>query len=140
MSQGEFQIKVLSPERILYRGVVKSLGLPGKLGYMTLLPGHASMVAQLDAGILVFESEGHEERMFLKGGFVDVTDNLATVLAEIVEKPAEISVERAKKALERAEQRLTSPKDLSINVPRALAAKKRATIRLELAGAAKALH
>jgi F-type H+-transporting ATPase subunit epsilon len=140
MSQGQFQIKVLSPERILYRGVVGSLGLPGKLGYMTLLPGHAAMVAQLDAGVLVFESEGRVERMFVTGGFVDVADNTATVLAEIVEKPVEISVERAKKALDRADQRLTSSKDLSIDVPRALAAKKRATMRLELAGAAKALH
>jgi F-type H+-transporting ATPase subunit epsilon len=140
MSQGDLNIKILSPDRILYRGVVKSLGLPGALGYMTLLPGHAAMVAQLDAGVLVYDADGRSERLFMTGGFVDVTDNMATVLADIVEKPTEINVERAKKALDRAQQRLTSPKDSSINVPRALAAKKRATIRLEVAGAAKALH
>ncbi len=140
MSQGELKIKILSPERILYRGVVKSLGMPGKLGYMTVLPGHAAMVAQLDAGVLAFEADGQTDRLFITGGFVDVSNNEATVLAEVVEKPAEINVERAKKALARADERLSSSKDVTINVPRALDAKKRATVRLELAGAVKALH
>jgi F-type H+-transporting ATPase subunit epsilon len=140
MSQGELKIKILSPERILYRGVVKSLGMPGKLGYMSVLPGHAAMVAQLDAGVLAFEADGQTDRLFITGGFVDVSNNEATVLAEVVEKPAEINVERAKKALARADERLSSSKDVTINVPRALDAKKRATVRLELAGAVKALH
>jgi F-type H+-transporting ATPase subunit epsilon len=140
MSQGELKIKILSPERILYRGVVKSLGMPGKLGYMSVLPGHAAMVAQLDAGVLAFEADGQTDRLFITGGFVDVSNNEATVLAEVVEKSAEINVERAKKALARADERLSSSKDVTINVPRALDAKKRATVRLELAGAVKALH
>ena len=140
MSQGELKIKILSPERILSRGVVKSLGMPGKLGYMSVLPGHAAMVAQLDAGVLAFEADGQTDRLFITGGFVDVSNNEATVLAEVVEKPAEINVERAKKALARADERLSSSKDVTINVPRALDAKKRATVRLELAGAVIALH
>jgi F-type H+-transporting ATPase subunit epsilon len=139
MSQGDLEIKILSPERILFRGSVKSLGLPGKLGYMTLLPGHAAMVAELEAGILKFSTDNQEEKYFLTGGFVDVGNDGVTVLADVVEKAAEISVERAKKALDRAQGRLTAAKS-DVDVPRALRAQKRAAHRLELAGATKVLH
>lgn len=141
MSQGELQIKVLSPERILFRGAVKSVGLPGSLGYMTLLPGHASMVAQLDVGILALETDAQSgDKLFISGGFVDVSSEGVTVLANVIEKAAEINVERAKKALTRAEAFLTSNKATDVDVPRALSAKKRAQQRLELAGVVKTLH
>ena len=143
MSQNELQVKVLSPDRIIFRGAARSLGLPGELGYMTLLPGHASMVASLDIGVLALEKEvGATEKLFLAGGFVDVGPQGITVLADVVEKPAEISVDRAKKSLARAEDRLGSRKvgAEAVDVPRALAAKKRAQFRLELSGAAKSAH
>jgi len=140
MSEKELQVKILSPDRILFRGAAQSIGLPGELGYMTLLPGHASMVAALEIGVLALEKEGGAiERLFLAGGFVDVGQGGVTVLADVVEKSSEIKVERAKKSLERAEERLSSRKktDEAVDLPRALAAKKRAQIRLELAGATK---
>jgi F-type H+-transporting ATPase subunit epsilon len=145
MSQTDLQIKILSPDRIFFRGAAKSLGLPGELGYMTLLPGHASMVASLDAGILAMDIDGQSgQRLFLSGGFVDVTESGVTVLADVIEKSSEINVERAKKALARADGRLSSksPGTLTevLDVPRALRAKKRAELRLELAGATKQLH
>lgn len=142
MLQGELQIRVLSPERIIFRGTVKALGLPGELGYMTLLPGHAAMVAELGVGALALEGGSTTgEKLFLSGGFVDVSRDEVTVLANVIEKPSEINVERAKKALARADERLAQTKASSeIDVPRALSAKKRAQHRLELAGAAKVLH
>lgn len=141
MLQGELQVRVLSPERIIFRGPVKALGLPGELGYMTLLPGHASMVAELSIGSLALETGSTTaEKLFLSGGFVDVSRDTVTVLANVIEKPSEINVERAKKALARAEDRLTQAKATDVDVPRALSAKKRAQQRLELAGAAKVLH
>ena len=107
MSDKQLQLKILSPDRILYRGPAKSVGLPGELGYMTLLPGHAAMVASLDIGALALEKEGGAvEKLFLAGGFVDVGADGVTVLADVVEKSSEINVERAKKALVRADDRL----------------------------------
>ncbi|MEI6397432.1 MAG: ATP synthase F1 subunit epsilon [Pseudomonadota bacterium] len=141
MSQGELTVKILSPERILFRGTAKSLGLPGMLGYMTLLPGHAPMVAELDSGVMTLEADGMAaEKLFVTGGFVDVSGEGVTVLADVVEKTAEINIERAKKALGRAEERLTGHKVQGIDVPRALSAKKRAAHRIELAGTTKHLH
>jgi F-type H+-transporting ATPase subunit epsilon len=141
MSQGELTVKILSPERILFRGTAKSLGLPGVLGYMTLLPGHAPMVAELDSGVMALEAEGSSvEKLFVTGGFVDVGSDGITVLADVAEKASEINVERAKKALGRAEERLTGHKAQDVDVPRALSAKKRAAHRIELAGSTKHLH
>jgi F-type H+-transporting ATPase subunit epsilon len=141
MSQGELQVKVLSPERIVFRGSVKALGLPGELGYMTVLPGHAAMVAQLGIGTLVLEGgTTAAEKLFVSGGFVDVSRDTVMVLADVIEKPSEINVERAKKAMTRAEERLTPSKTTDVDVPRALSAKKRAQHRLELAGVTKILH
>ncbi len=141
MSQGELQVRVLSPERIIFRGPVKALGLPGELGNMTLLPGHAAMVAELGIGSLLLESgSATPEKLFVSGGFVDVSRDAVTVLADVIEKPSEINVERAKKSLVRAEERLTPSKTSEVDVPRALSAKKRAQQRLELASAAKSTH
>ena len=141
MSQGELQVRVLSPERIIFRGTVKALGLPGELGYMTILPGHTVMVAELGIGALALETgTTTAEKLFVSGGFVDVSRDAVTVLANVIEKPAEINVERAKKALARADERLTPSKTKELDVPRALSAKKRAQQRLELAGSTKILH
>lgn len=143
MSEKQLQVKILSPDRILFRGAAGSVGLPGELGYMTLLPGHAAMVAALDIGALDLAKDGGgSEKLFIAGGFVDVSATGVTVLADVVEKSGEINVERAKKALARAEDRLSSKStaDHALDLPRALAAKKRAQMRLELAGALKQGH
>jgi F-type H+-transporting ATPase subunit epsilon len=108
---------------------------------MTLLPGHAAMVAELGIGSLLLESgSATPEKLFVSGGFVDVSRDAVTVLADVIEKPSEINVERAKKSLVRAEERLTPSKTSEVDVPRALSAKKRAQQRLELASAAKSTH
>jgi F-type H+-transporting ATPase subunit epsilon len=143
MSDKQLQLKILSPDRIIYRGPANSIGLPGELGYMTVLPGHAAMVATLDIGTLALEKDsGGLEKLFIAGGFVDVGTDGVTVLADVVEKSTEINVERAKKALARAEERLTSTKrtDDAVDLTRALAAKKRAQCRIEMAGATKSGH
>jgi F-type H+-transporting ATPase subunit epsilon len=141
MLQSELQVRVLSPERIIFRGPAKALGLPGELGYMTLLPGHTPMVAELGIGTLVLESGSTSaEKLFVSGGFVDVSRDAVTVLANVIEKPTEINVDRAKKALIKAEEQLLQAKSGGVDVPRALSAKKRAEHRLEIAGATKALH
>ena len=99
------------------------------------------MVAQLGIGTLVLEGgTTAAEKLFVSGGFVDVSRDTVMVLADVIEKPSEINVERAKKAMTRAEERLTPSKTTDVDVPRALSAKKRAQHRLELAGVTKILH
>ena len=141
MTASELNIRILSPERILFQGPVTTLGLPGVMGYMTLLPGHAEMVAQLDSGLLAMTINGKAEpSLFISGGFVDVSSTGVTVMADVIEKDSEIDRERVKKALARADERLVGNKSTELDVPRALSAKKRAEHRLELTGAGKTAH
>ena len=141
MTASELNIRILSPERILFQGPVTTLGLPGVMGYMTLLPGHAEMVAQLDSGLLAMTINGKAEpSLFISGGFVDVSSTGVTVMADVIEKDSEIDRERVKKALARADERLVGNKSTELDVPRALRAKKRAEHRLELTGAGKTAH
>ena len=65
-------------------------------------------------------------------GFAEVLPNKVTILAESAERPSEIDVDRARKAKERAEQRLTSG-DTSVDVNRALDALHRAESRIDVA-------
>lgn len=127
------KLEILSPEKILYRGEADSVGLPGKCGYMTVLPGHAAMIAELDSGLLTYKKpqEG-EEKYFVGGGFVEVRDNHVRVLVDVIEKTAEIDVERAKKSLSRAQDRM-SGKQTGVDYDRAGAALRRAEARLEAA-------
>jgi F-type H+-transporting ATPase subunit epsilon len=141
MSQAELQVKILSPERVLFRGAVTSLGLPGAVGYMTLLPGHTAMVAELESGILAMSIDGKAQpSLFISGGFVDVTAEGVSVLADVIEKATEIDGERVTKALGRANERLQGNKSTDIDVPRALSAKKRALHRLELVSTSHIVH
>jgi F-type H+-transporting ATPase subunit epsilon len=136
MSLNAIAAKVLSPERILFRGEARSVNLPGALGYMAILPGHAPMVAELTSGIVKLVPTDENipvDQYFISGGFVDVSKDGITVLADVVEKYTEINLDRAKKSLKRADERLDSQKSGNVDVSRALSSKKRAINRIQLA-------
>ncbi len=127
-----FELKVLSPNRQLAVVRTSSLTLPGTEGYMTILPDHAAMVAELDVGELSFQTAEGAERYFIAGGYVEVDSNHVTVLADVIEKAKEIDVARADKAQKRAMDRLTNV-DGSIDIERANRAFKRAEVRVYVA-------
>ncbi len=101
-----FELKVLLPSRSLPPVKAKSLQLPGSLGYMTILPDHATMIAELKAGELVFEAvgAGAPERYFISGGYVEVDHDRVTVLADQVEKAGAINVQAAEADLQTAQE------------------------------------
>ena len=74
-----------------------------------------------------------EQKLAVAWGFAEVLPDKVTILAESAERPSDIDVERARKAKERAEQRLTSG-DTNVDVERSLNALQKAETRLEVAG------
>lgn len=137
-STTDMNVEILSPEKSLFRGQGSSLVLPGKLGYMTILPGHAKMIAELGVGVLeLVEPNKPAVKYFTAGGFVEVDEKLIRVLVDVIEKPSEINVDRAKKAQQRAEQRLSGKASDTgaIDYARAQAALLRAQGRLMIASA-----
>ena len=128
-----FQLEIVTPEKKVVETAAEEAQIPGKNGYLGILPGHAPLITELAVGEITFRENANEQRLAVAWGFAEVLPNKVTILAETAERPSEIDVERARKAKERAEQRLTSG-DTNVDVERALDALHRAEARLDVAG------
>jgi len=128
-----FQLEIVTPEKkVVDTAVAEEVQIPGKNGYLGILPGHAPLITELAVGEITFRENSTEQRLAVAWGFAEVLPNKVTILAESAERPSEIDVARARKSKERAEQRLASG-DTTIDVDRALDALRRAHSRLEVA-------
>lgn len=132
LNAGEMMMEVVSPERRLFQEVVEAVMLPGKEGYLGVLPRHAPMVVALDTGIVTYRQQGETKKLAVSGGFCEVKKDAVIVLADAAEKADEIDVLRAQQAKQRAERRLKAKRD-DIDEARAQAALRRALVRLEVA-------
>jgi F-type H+-transporting ATPase subunit epsilon len=125
-------LEIVNPEKLLFSGEVDSVSLPGKGGYLGILPGHAPLLSELQIGEIRYK-RGQEIGTFsCCKGFVEVLPDKVSVLADVAERPEDISIERAREAKQRAEQRLRS-KDHDIDFERAQQALRRALMRLDVA-------
>lgn len=127
-----FELKILSPGRALPPLKATSAVLPGTCGYMTIMPDHADMIAELDAGEIIVEAQGTSERYFISGGYVEVDHNRVSVLADIIEPQKDINVGKAEEAL-RAAQAVLANLTPETNVEEANRALKAAEARLHVA-------
>ena len=131
-----FQLEIVTPEKKVVATAAEEIQIPGKNGYLGVLPGHAPLITELAVGEITYRenagSNSKEERLAVAWGFAEVLPNKVTILAETAERPAEIDVDRARKAKDRAEQRLTSG-ETSVDVDRALDSLHRADTRLDVA-------
>jgi F-type H+-transporting ATPase subunit epsilon len=132
----EIQLSVVTPAREVARAKVRGVTVPGKSGYLGILPGHAPLLSELHAGELGYEREGSTEYLAVSRGFVEVLPERVIVLAEAAERAGEIDVERAERAKQRAEERLRKITEPGIDRERARAALDRAETRLAVAARA----
>lgn len=124
------ELEVVTAERRVLQERAESIILPAANGYLGLLPGHAPLIAGLAVGVLQFGPYGNEKRrMAISGGFAEVSGDRVTVLADTAELAEEIDLERARRAAERAEQRLRS-RQAHIDHHRAEMALRRAINRI----------
>jgi len=78
-----FKFELVSPERILFSGDVVSVIIPSVEGEMTVLAGHAPLVATLKAGIVFVQTtDQNGKEFFVNGGLVEVNQATTTILAE----------------------------------------------------------
>ncbi len=127
-----FKLSIVSPERILFEDEVVSLVVPGGEGYLGILSNHAPLISTLKVGEIKFRDKNNKELwMATSGGFIEVSNNKATILADTAEFVHEIDPGRAMKELQRAEGLLNM--DLS-STDRELAkhSREKAKNRLEI--------
>src|SRR6266566_9057805 len=99
-------VEVVTAERELYNGEADSLIAPGSEGELGILPRHAALLTTLKAGEMLIKLGGAEEPFFVSGGFLEVSNNKVTVLAESAEHAEEIDQARAEAARRRAQEHL----------------------------------
>jgi F-type H+-transporting ATPase subunit epsilon len=128
-----FQLEIVTPEKKVVDTAATEAQIPGKNGYLGMLPGHAPLITELAVGEVTYRDGGQEQRLAVAWGFAEVLPDKVTILAETAERPSEIDVERARKSKARAEQRLTSG-DTNVDVERSLNALHKAETRLDVAG------
>jgi len=97
-------VELVSVERLLWSGDATMVIARTTEGELGVLPGHAPLLGELaPGGIVRIQQEGGEELVFaVHGGFLSVTEDGISVLAELAERSDEIDVGRAEQALERA--------------------------------------
>jgi len=78
-----FTFELVSPEKILFSGDVEQVVVPGTEGDFAVLKDHAPVMSALRPGVLTYtDAKGTSETVFIRGGFVDATPSLLTVLAD----------------------------------------------------------
>jgi F-type H+-transporting ATPase subunit epsilon len=103
------ELEVATPERQLVREQVSEVQLPGKGGYLGVLPGHAPLLSELGTGFLSYSAGGRKRYLSIQGGFVEVLPDHVRVLANVAERAEEIDVERARADLMRAQEEVGNP-------------------------------
>jgi F-type H+-transporting ATPase subunit epsilon len=79
-----FQIEITTPEKLVASKQADYAEIPGKDGYLGILPGHAALLSELGQGDLKVTSAGKVETFKISGGYLEVRDNHVRVLADSV--------------------------------------------------------
>src|ERR1700684_1366653 len=129
-----FQLEIVTPEKKVVDTTAADVQIPGKNGYLGILPGHAPLITELAVGEVTFHTGAEAQRLAVAWGFAEVLPDKVTILAEAAERPEEIDVERAEKAKQRAKEGVTSNDGKSeLDYARAQSALQRAETRLDVA-------
>jgi len=130
---GKLHLEVVTPEKVMVSQEVDIVVAPGTMGEFGILEGHVPFLSGIEPGELRFASGNQTERFLVTTGFSEVFDNKVSVLVDAAEKVTEIDLERARKAMERARERLAKDRGgEDIDFLRAEAALKRAMVRIRI--------
>jgi F-type H+-transporting ATPase subunit epsilon len=125
-------LEVVTPERELVHESVDEVQVPGKDGYLGILPGHAALLGELGIGELSYQTGGRDHYLAVLGGFLEVREDHVRVLADAAEKPEEIDVEKARTEHARAQHDAINP-ELGLDPAEAVARVLRAETRIHVA-------
>ena len=124
----KLHFSLVSPERELLSKDVDSVDIPGAEGWMGILPNHAPLMTTLAPGVVVVHADGADERIFVRGGFAEITPAGLTVLAEEATPVAELDRTKLEQRLKDAREDVT---DAAADHPERLLAAQQNLERLE---------
>jgi F-type H+-transporting ATPase subunit epsilon len=107
-----FGFELVSPEKLLLSVEAEMVTVPGEEGDLGILPGHSPVISSLRLGVIeVTKAGGAEERIFVAGGFVEMSNNKLTVLAEEAVPVAELKRDKLEAKLKDAREDLADAKE-----------------------------
>jgi F-type H+-transporting ATPase subunit epsilon len=128
-------LQIVTPDKLLVNEDADRVQIPGKSGYLGILPGHAPLITELMIGEISYSHGATTHYFAVAWGFAEVLPDKVTILADSAERAENINVKRAQEAKARAEEALRQPSaDIDYDVVNA--ALRRAEVRLEVAARA----
>jgi F-type H+-transporting ATPase subunit epsilon len=128
-----FEIEIATPERLLAREQAIRAQIPAAEGYIGVLPDHAPLLSELGIGAMTYTTpDNHRFSLAVRGGFLEINNNVVRVLVDIAEKADEIDVSQAEKDLKQAQDAMINPA-LGIDIASALIAARHAQARIDAA-------
>ena len=101
-----FYLEIVASDKKFFAGECEEMVFPAMDGFRGVLPGHEAMVTALEAGEMKFKVNGEWRYVAVSDGFVEIMPKNVILLADTVERPEEIDVNRANEAKLRAEEKL----------------------------------
>jgi F-type H+-transporting ATPase subunit epsilon len=130
---GKLFLEVVTPARVVVSRDADMVVAPGSEGEFGVLPGHVTFLTGILPGELRYNAGSESGSLAVTTGFAEVSGNKVSVLVDAAEKASEIDPDRAKRAMERAKERLSMDRSLKdIDFMRAEAALRRAVARLKV--------
>ena len=140
IARGALRCRVLTPSKTVFDEMVESVALTTVKGTLEVFPRFEPTIAPLAVGLMRAKGDdGGVTELAVHGGFMDMNGHVLVVLADSAEIGTEINVERARKALERAREKLAAltsddANSVKVDIDRAKLAMLRALTRLEAVG------
>lgn len=125
------QLQIITAEREVFSGEVDALVAPGVAGELGILPSHAPLMTVLQPGELMVRSAGEESYLALSGGYMEVLGNRVMILADAAVDVDEIDEERARQAMEEAQQRIAN-RESDADLEQAVASLRRAQVQVNV--------
>src|SRR5438105_11546257 len=82
-----FQLEIVTPEKLVVKDVAGEMQIPGKNGYLGILPGHAPLITEMAVGEISYRNNGYTHHLAVAWGFAEVLPDKVTILAETAERP-----------------------------------------------------
>jgi F-type H+-transporting ATPase subunit epsilon len=135
-------LEVVTPERKVFEADVERVEVPGLDGELGILPGHTELVSLLKpAGLLTYHIGNETGEMAISDGFVEVSADRVTVLANRATRPEDIDLARALKTREQAEQQMQRAlADPDADSGRAAVELERASVEVQIAERSRQTH
>jgi len=127
----KLEVKVVTPDKIVYEGLADSLVIPGQDGYFGVLPNHAPMISALDIGELKIKNEFQEYYYAIEGGFCEIRKNKVIIVTPSAQRADEIDDNLVRASLQEAKKRIDSKLEIKELLQLQIAIRK-ASVLLEV--------